>query len=240
MAEATTLRCGACALVPSIERVELPADLAATLRCRSSFARRGVLIGGGFVDPGFRGQLTLCLTNMGAEPVTLAEGDRVVQMVIQEVRNGDRLYQGSTRTVRARWRRDEPGDTFRTKIPRDPQDPRGVARTPGRKRLSEKMPSGALSERPRGPALPPPRRDGVHEEGREPGAYHRSRHRRGERALVDERIGFIISRLERCVPEHLRSCDRHGSVAYNLLRAEEDLGGVTEPLMRWQPQVTGS
>lgn len=94
VAEATTLQCGACTLVPSIEWVELPADLAATLRCRSSFARRGVLIGGGFVDPGFRGQLTLCLTNMGAEPVTLAEGDRVVQMVIQEVRNGDRLYQG--------------------------------------------------------------------------------------------------------------------------------------------------
>ncbi|MFY1642842.1 dCTP deaminase domain-containing protein, partial [Methanoculleus bourgensis] len=83
-----------CTLVPSIEWVELPADLAATLRCRSSLARRGILLGGGFVDPGFRGQLTLCLTNMGAEPVTLAEGDRVVQMVIQEVRNGDRLYQG--------------------------------------------------------------------------------------------------------------------------------------------------
>ena len=94
VAEATTLQCGACTLVPSIEWVELPADLAATLRCRSSFARRGVLIGGGFVDPGFRGQLTLCLTNMGPEPVDLVEGDRIVQMILHEVRNGDRLYQG--------------------------------------------------------------------------------------------------------------------------------------------------
>jgi len=93
-AGATVLPCGACTLVPSVERVELPADLAATLRCRSSLARRGVLIGGGFVDPGFRGQLTLCLTNMGPEPITLAGGDRVVQMVVQEVRNGDRLYRG--------------------------------------------------------------------------------------------------------------------------------------------------
>jgi dCTP deaminase len=74
--------------------VELPADLAATLRCRSSFGRRGVLLGAGFVDPGFRGQLTLCLTNMGPEPVDLVEGDRIVQMILHEVRNGDRLYQG--------------------------------------------------------------------------------------------------------------------------------------------------
>ncbi len=93
-AEKTVLPCGTCTLVPSIERVELPADLAATLRCRSSLARRGVLLGGGFVDPGFRGQLTLCLTNTGTEPVTLAGGDRIVQMILQEVRNGDRVYQG--------------------------------------------------------------------------------------------------------------------------------------------------
>ena len=93
-AEETVLSRGECTLVASIERVELPHDLAATLRCRSSLARRGVLLGGGFVDPGFRGQLTLCLTNTGREPVTLAEGDRVVQMILQEVRNGDRLYRG--------------------------------------------------------------------------------------------------------------------------------------------------
>jgi len=93
-AEGTVLSRGVCTLVPSLERVELPRDLAATLRCRSSFARRGVLLGGGFVDPGFRGQLTLCLTNTGAEEIRLAAGDRIVQMILQEVLNGDRLYQG--------------------------------------------------------------------------------------------------------------------------------------------------
>ncbi|MEN6513975.1 dCTP deaminase [Methanoculleus sp.] len=94
VAEATTLPHGACTLVPSIERVELPADLAATHRCRSSLARRGVLLGGGFVDPGFRGQLTLCLTNAGMEEIYLAKGDRIVQMILQEVRSGNLLYQG--------------------------------------------------------------------------------------------------------------------------------------------------
>lgn len=93
-AETMVLARGACTLVPSLEWVELPADVAATLRCRSSFGRRGVLIGGGFVDPGFRGQLTLCLVNMGAEDIVVEKGERIVQIIMQTVAGGDRLYEG--------------------------------------------------------------------------------------------------------------------------------------------------
>jgi dCTP deaminase len=85
---------GTCTLVPTLEWVELPVDLAATLRCRSSFGRKGVLIAAGFVDPGFRGQLTLCLVNMGAEDVPVYKNNRVVQMIIHEVKGGNRLYDG--------------------------------------------------------------------------------------------------------------------------------------------------
>lgn len=85
---------GSCSLVPTLEWVELPVDLAATLRCRSSFGRKGILIGAGFVDPGFRGHLTLCLVNMGAEDVSLLQNNRVVQMIIHEVKGGNRLYEG--------------------------------------------------------------------------------------------------------------------------------------------------
>ncbi|MDG6257235.1 MAG: dCTP deaminase [Methanomicrobiaceae archaeon] len=85
---------GRCTLVHSLEWVELPADVAATMRCRSSFGRQGVLLGGGFVDPGFRGQLTLCLVTMGDEDVLLFEGDRVVQLILHEVRDGVHLYEG--------------------------------------------------------------------------------------------------------------------------------------------------
>lgn len=85
---------GESALVHTIERVELPADIAATLRCRSSYARRGLLLGGGFIDPGFRGQLTLALFNSGPEDVIIGEGERVVQMIMQEVSDGDELYGG--------------------------------------------------------------------------------------------------------------------------------------------------
>jgi dCTP deaminase len=92
--EAVQLEAGRCTLVHSLEWVELPADLAATLRCRSSFARRGVLLGGGFVDPGFRGQLTLTLVNMGGEGIRLNPGDRVVQMILHQVAGGAQVYNG--------------------------------------------------------------------------------------------------------------------------------------------------
>jgi len=93
-ADDTLLPRGTCTLVPSLEWVELPPDVAGTLRCRSSFGRRGVLMGAGFVDPGFRGQLTLCLTNMGSEDIGMHKNDRIVQMILYEVRNGNQRYSG--------------------------------------------------------------------------------------------------------------------------------------------------
>ncbi|MDD4137686.1 MAG: dCTP deaminase [Methanoregula sp.] len=84
---------GKCTLVPTLEWVELPTDLAGTLRCRSSFGRQGVLLGAGYVDPGFRGQLTLCLTNMGND-LLVHKNDRIVQMILHEVRGGSNGYSG--------------------------------------------------------------------------------------------------------------------------------------------------
>jgi len=93
-AETMILPQGVVSLVPSIERVELPVDLAGTLMSRSSFGRRGILLGAGFVDPGFRGNLTLCLTNTGKEDITVKEGDRIVQMIFHDVLNGRECYSG--------------------------------------------------------------------------------------------------------------------------------------------------
>jgi len=90
----TELPRGICTLLPTVEWVEFPTDLAGTLRCRSSFGRKGVLLGAGFVDPGFRGQLTLCLTNMGTSGVIVKKNDRVVQMILHEVREGNQGYSG--------------------------------------------------------------------------------------------------------------------------------------------------
>ena len=85
---------GTCTLVPSLEWVELPKDLAGTLRCRSSFGRRGVLLGAGFIDPGFHGQLTLCLSNLGSDDIIIRKNDRVVQMILHEVMESNQCYSG--------------------------------------------------------------------------------------------------------------------------------------------------
>jgi len=81
-------------LVPSLEYVELPHDVAGVLRTRSSYARKGLVLGGGFVDPGFRGNLTLCLSNMSDEEVELKKGERIVQMLLLQVKAPSEAYNG--------------------------------------------------------------------------------------------------------------------------------------------------
>jgi len=93
-AEDSRLPRGVCTLLPTLEWVELPGDLAGTIRCRSSFGRRGLLLGAGFVDPGFRGQLTLCLSNMGIEEIKVKQNERIAQMILHEVRNPVQMYNG--------------------------------------------------------------------------------------------------------------------------------------------------
>jgi dCTP deaminase len=94
VAEDTVLKPGSCTLAHTLEWVELPSDLAATIRTRSSFGRRGILVTAGYVDPGFRGQLTLGLVNMGREEVHLKINDRVVQLILHQVLGADQTYDG--------------------------------------------------------------------------------------------------------------------------------------------------
>jgi len=60
-------------LAVTLERVEIPADLVGRLDGKSSLGRLGLIVHStaGFVDPGFKGNLTLELTNVANLPVTL-------------------------------------------------------------------------------------------------------------------------------------------------------------------------
>ena len=64
------------------ERVELPDDLVARLEGKSSLGRLGLVIHStaGFVDPGFRGPLTLELSNNARLPITLYPGMKICQI----------------------------------------------------------------------------------------------------------------------------------------------------------------
>jgi dCTP deaminase len=64
------------------ERVEIPPDLIAHVEGRSSLGRLAIVVHAtaGIVDPGYRGQVTLELSNLGSAPVALTPGMRISQL----------------------------------------------------------------------------------------------------------------------------------------------------------------
>jgi len=68
--------------------VEIPDWLVARVDGRSSLGRLGVVVHAtaGFIDPGFKGQITLEFSNVGHLPVKLWPGMRICQLVLEELR----------------------------------------------------------------------------------------------------------------------------------------------------------
>ena len=73
------------ALATTNEYVEIPSDLVARVEGRSSIGRLGVTmhVTAGFIDPGFKGKITLEISNIGSLPVALYPGQRVCQIVFE-------------------------------------------------------------------------------------------------------------------------------------------------------------
>lgn len=82
--EPFVLHPGEFALGSTIERVRIPSDLVARVEGRSSFGRLAVVVHAtaGFIDPGFEGQITLELSNLGRCAVLLYPGTRISQIVL--------------------------------------------------------------------------------------------------------------------------------------------------------------
>jgi dCTP deaminase len=79
----------------TVERVAVPDDLIARVEGRSSLGRLAVVIHAtaGIVDPGYRGQVTLELSNLGTAPVALTPGMRISQVIFTELKSAaDRPY----------------------------------------------------------------------------------------------------------------------------------------------------
>lgn len=78
---------GSFVLTTTLERVEIPTDVVAHVLGRSSLGRLGVSVHqtAGYIDPGFKGQITLELSNHGPCPVALEPGHRICQIVFEEL-----------------------------------------------------------------------------------------------------------------------------------------------------------
>lgn len=84
-------------LISTKEWFSLPNNVAAFVKTRSSLARLGLEVGetGGWVDPGFNGNLTLFMKNKGNKAIDLRNLDRVGQIIFLEVRGVDKGYEGN-------------------------------------------------------------------------------------------------------------------------------------------------
>src|ERR1700674_2671415 len=57
------------------------APLGLLVRDRSSMAARGVATTGGVIDAGYRGEIMILMTNLGAASIDLKAGDKIAQMI---------------------------------------------------------------------------------------------------------------------------------------------------------------
>lgn len=74
-------------LFSTLEKVYIPEDLAARVEGKSSLARLGLEVHrtAGYVDPGFRGHITLELSNVGPLVIRLEAGMKIAQLVFHQL-----------------------------------------------------------------------------------------------------------------------------------------------------------
>lgn len=81
-------------LFKTVENVNMPPNLTASITPRSTTYRSGLMIRGGNVPPGYSGGLTMGLVNEGPVTVEIEMGARIVHIQFQEVSGGGNMYRG--------------------------------------------------------------------------------------------------------------------------------------------------
>lgn len=81
-------------LASTIESVNLPKDLTANFKPRTTTFRSGLFVRTGNVAPGYKGPLTFALKNEGPLPVTIELGARIIHIQFIWVDGGGAMYRG--------------------------------------------------------------------------------------------------------------------------------------------------
>lgn len=110
-----TLKPGEFVLGSTVEYIELGNDVAARVEGKSSLARMGlaVHVTGGFIDPGFRGQITLEIVNLFHRPLIIYPNMRIAQIAFSPIKGEVESsyarvghYQGQQGPTLSRYRTD--------------------------------------------------------------------------------------------------------------------------------------
>lgn len=75
-----TVEPGKTALVATGLSMAFPEDYGALVEDRSGLAVKGITTLAGVIDPGYRGEIKVVLTNITPTPITLQAGDRIAQL----------------------------------------------------------------------------------------------------------------------------------------------------------------
>lgn len=89
-------------MVPTGLFIELPQGYEAQIRPRSGLAwKHGltVLNSPGTIDADYRGEIRIILINLGTEPFTIANGERIAQMVVASHERVDWIESGELETT---------------------------------------------------------------------------------------------------------------------------------------------
>ena len=83
--EAVTIPAGATVLISTGIAMAIPKDHVGLIWDRSSMGVKGVHRHAGVIDSGYRGPVKVCLHNTAGKPYSVEHGDRIAQILIQEV-----------------------------------------------------------------------------------------------------------------------------------------------------------
>jgi deoxycytidine triphosphate deaminase len=81
-------------LIKTLEKVNLPVDLSGIIFPRTTMFRSGLGLFNGVVQPGYSGELTFGLCNLGRSDIKVSFGARVVHITFQEVLGAGNRYRG--------------------------------------------------------------------------------------------------------------------------------------------------
>ena len=95
MGETLVVIRGAFYLLDTMETITVPDNWAGTIALKSSLGRQGLdHLHAGFFDPGFHGTATLEIENRAPWPITITKGQRLIQLVLDELKSvPERTYQ---------------------------------------------------------------------------------------------------------------------------------------------------
>lgn len=74
-------------IIPTGIKIELPDDIECQIRSRSGLSTRGIVVvnSPGTIDPDYRGEIKIILTNLGKENFVINKYDRIAQLVFAPI-----------------------------------------------------------------------------------------------------------------------------------------------------------